>query len=147
MKAKINCKDLNDVMLQTFTYLENNERLQNIIEEIEEFKIEKFKKIDSKKSTDYYKFKKSNNSTITDIIYMLFNEKPTTYGLLTNVGAITFGLDLITSIANYNQEKPIYTTVNLIDKKRLVEIMLMVNPTLPFLSTFGIKSRYIDTAI
>ena len=112
---------------QTNIYLENDGLVHKKNEHVDEFDLETFKKIDSQKKTDYYIFKKPVDISMTDMVYMLYKENPTTYGLITKNGSIAFGLDLMLTVANDNQKKPAYTNMNQLDWKKYLEVMQIID--------------------
>ncbi len=124
---QINAIRTEHVFSQVFKYLDNEKRVQEKNEYVEEFNIERFKKIDSKKKTDYYKFKKPNDKSMTDIVYKVYTESPTTYGLLTKDSSISFGLDLMLSVANDNHNNMVFTKANQINGKKLIDLVLIID--------------------
>ena len=137
MKESQHLESVNDPYDQTSIYLQNNGLVHKKNEHPDEFNLETFKKIDSKKKTDYYKFKKPVDISMTDMVYMLYKEKPTTYGLLTKDGDIAFGLDMMFSVANDNQKKPAFTNVNQFDGIKAYEVMKIIERLTIFLLHVG----------
>ena len=122
---------------QTNIYLENDGLVHKKNEHVDEFDLETFKKIDSQKKTDYYIFKNPVDISMTDMVYMLYKENPTTYGLVTKDGPIAFGLDMMLSMANDNQKKPAFTNANQFDGKKSFEVMQKIERLPIFLLHVG----------
>ena len=137
MKESQHLESVYDPFHQTYTYLANDELVHKKNEHLDEFNLDTFKKIDSKKKTDYYKFKKPEDISMTDMVYMLYKENPTTYGLLTKDGDIAFGLDMTLSVANNNQKKPVYTKANQLDWKKFLEVTELIDKLPIFLLHVG----------
>ncbi len=114
----------NQVLLQAITYLDNQARLTEGAAAREEFTLEKFLDLKSNTEPGYYKFRQLDNSTLADSVYQMYCQVPASYGVVTDSGAVTFGLQLMAALASKNLGQELSADPDQFDLQTLSRILV-----------------------